>query len=150
MEQTVYSVSRFERAFQSIANHYLLLKLFGNTRLMNFFKNSSNSNESGNGTRKPWKLCVLPHSLEQVLSDLTNFYLKFFNFTRKKKQIVQFHEFFFKLKTNSKARKYLQPSFDRGSLSFEKDYHVYIYDENESYPKTKLELGTNLVLSMYF
>ena len=35
-------------------------------------------------------------------------------------------------------------------MSFEKDYHVYIYDENESYPKTKLELGTNLVLSMYF
>ena len=83
LEQTVYSVSRFERAFQSIANHYLLLKLFGNTRLMNFFKNSSNSNESGNGTRKPWKLCVLPHSLEQVLSDLTNFYLECFNFTRK-------------------------------------------------------------------
>ena len=35
-------------------------------------------------------------------------------------------------------------------MSFEKDYHVYIYDENESYPKARLELGTNLVLSMYF
>lgn len=84
LEQTVYSVSRFERAFQSIANHYLLLKLFGNTRLMNFFKNSSNSNESGNGTRKPWKLCVLPHSLEQVLYDLTNFFFNFSDSREKK------------------------------------------------------------------
>ena len=47
-----------------------------------------------------------------------------------------------------KARKYLQQSFDHGSLSFEKDYHVYIYDENESYPKTKLELGKNLVCKL--
>ena len=69
---------------------------------------------------RPWKVCVLPHSLEQL-----------------------------KINSNGrKYLNAGKTAYNPSDSSFENDYTVYLYDDVSGYSKTKLNLGM-LYVYMY-
>ena len=110
LEKTVNQVHGLGLFFRHRSILARINKLTKTTNLFCYLDSLLNDRRKGNSDKaSPWKICVLPHSYAQM-------------------------------KTSSKGRSFLdsQSNNDTSSVSFERSYYAYLYDDLEGCFKQKL------------
>lgn len=113
LKKTVEQICNIDKLLQNDKTLKFWKFVYPRTKLLSYFskmldKDKQRRTDHNEGIASPWKVCVMPHSPEQVKSN------------SKAREFLS------------------QASFDSSTLSFEQSYYVYLYDDFQGCPRGKL------------